>query len=1161
MTERIKKSVSILLALLMVFSIFSSQVFASNSEEIESYLDSAYAKAIDPYGSTTKNDDGQYIIPLSKTSLTLKKDSSSKLYTAEWSSSDESLAKITSNYSSSASAKITHPSAETGDQTVTVTLTLKSKSDGTEVGTRDFVLLIKAQLPVYNTKFSASDESGKEIADFSVLVKNQRNVMVSAKYDGSYDLTAETTYTYTVSAPGYIRVTKNFTVSQNGTINVTLTEGFKASFSVKLANGNSTASAAIKVISADSTTTYESVKDEYGYDTYDYELKDGTYLYSISYSGGSQTASGEFTVSGADITVPVQLTETLYPIKIKVLPESTNAEVVLKKNGYSGAYGDPILPDGNGVYNIPSGQYRYTVSADGYETVSSTFNSTDTSLKNKGYVLTITLKNEAETVLKKACDIIFSESGEGITLSEFTGSQGYDYDFKCVTWDVDSDFDDVNVNTTISKLLSQKIKDKGSLIGVSLISVKDQDGDEDYSVIEEDGTIDYNSVSYNMIDEDYGGAVYEAEIQLTYNGKTATEDATFVVPMHTYTRTQRLDDAADYASRFSTIQANNASEYAIKGNLNLPDLSENESYNYYYICSSWTSDHPEIIDKNGKVTAPENDTVVTLTVKTFYSESFVDNTDFFFDPGDLGDNESLATVKVTVLSAKSKLTDSLKKANDLYNGSSEGNGSGEYPVGSRAELKAVIDSATAVLNSSASAAELDAASAKLDEAIKTFSDKQNDVIVTITGSVSYANSFIYPYQSLTVTSGTAFRLGYPVEAAKTVNALDVLVQIHKETFGDDFTNDPTSYLEVNKNGYITRIMGEKTSACGFFKNQKYPVDAYGTGTTITGTLVNSGDSMEYFLYNDTRSYSDKYLFFDKSSAEVYVGDSITLTLKGFTAMFAYDSSLSVPTAIESAEILVGTDKNSLTSIGKFTDENGNITLSFDKSGTYYISVQADYLDTSYYIPAVCMIKVLDRHVISVNAPESFTYNQFADITVTVKSGASKIRFVNESGSTWTYNRDNSRVLSITDNGDGTETWVIKFTAYASNTEYFVYAKYNGEGWSNDFASFTLKEKDPDKKVYSYTVDGRQDDGSLKAGLHDVTVVTGTDVFKVQLYLNGNTWTYSSANASYKDIDGKRIWSFKTNFCIKGDVQYGIRVRTAVSAFEFSDETISLNVHK
>lgn len=1161
MTEKIKKSISLILALLMVLSIFSSQVFASNSDEIESYLDSAYAKAIDPYGSLKKNDDGMYIIPLSKTSLTLKKDSSSKLYTAEWASSDESLAKITSNYSSSASAKITHPSAETGDKTVTMTLILKSKSDASEVGKRDFVLLIKAQAPVYNTRFCALDESGKEIADFSVLVKNQRSATISAKDDGSYDLTAETTYTYTVSAPGYIRAIKDFTVSQSGTINVTLTEGFKASFTVKLANGSSSTSASIKVTSADSKTAYESVKDEYGYDTYDYELKNGTYLYSITYNGGTQTASGEFTVSGADITIPVQLKETLYPIKIKILPENANAKIELKKNGYSGAYGDPILPDATGVYNIPSGQYRYTVSAEGYETISSTFNSTDTSLKNKEYVLTITLKNEAETVLQKACNVIFSESGDGITLSEFTGSQGYDYDFKCVTWDVDSDFDDVNVNSTISKLLSKKIPDKGSLIGVSLVCVTDQDGDEDYSVIEEDGTIDYNCVSYNMIDEDYGGAVFEAEIQLSYKGQTATESATFVVPMHTYTRTQRLDDAADYASRFSTIQASNASENAITGNLNLPDLSEDESYNYYSICSSWESDHPEIIDANGKITAPENDTVVTLTVKTFYSESFADNTDFFFDPGNLGNNESFATVKVTVLSAKSKLVDSIEKANYLYNNSVEGNGSGEYPIGSRAELKAAANNALAVLNSDACAAELDAAYARLSAAIKDFSNKQNDVVVSITGCVAYANSFIYPYQNLSVKSGTAYRLGYPVEAGKTVNALDVLAQIHQETFGDDFINDPTSYLEVNKNGYITRIMGEKTSACGFFKNHKYPVDAYGTGTSVSQTLVNSGDVMEYFIYNDTRSYSDKYLFFNKSNAKIYTGDSITLTLKGFTAMLAYDSNLSVPTAIENAEILVGTDKNSLTSIDKFTDENGNITLTFDKSGTYYISVQADYLDTSYYIPAVCMINVLERHVISAIAPEKFTYNQFVNITVTVKSDASKIRFVNESGSTWTYTRDNSRIVSIIDNGDGTETWTVKFTAYASNTEYFVFAKYPGDGWTNDFVSFTLKEKDPDNAVYSYTVDGRQENGSLKAGIHNVTIVTGTDVLKVQLYLDGNTLTYSASNATYEDVDGKRIWNFKTNFCIKGEIQYNIRVRTAVSAFDFSDKVISLDVYK
>lgn len=38
-------------------------------------------------------------------------------------------------------------------------------------------------------------------------------------------------------------------------------------------------------------------------------------------------------------------------------------------------------------------------------------------------------------------------------------------------------------------------------------------------------------------------------------------------------------------------------------------------------------DHPEIIDKTGKVTRPEKDTMVKLTVKTYYSASFVEETD------------------------------------------------------------------------------------------------------------------------------------------------------------------------------------------------------------------------------------------------------------------------------------------------------------------------------------------------------------------------------------------------------------------------------------------------------------------------------------------------------------------------------------------------------
>lgn len=83
------------------------------------------------------------------------------------------------------------------------------------------------------------------------------------------------------------------------------------------------------------------------------------------------------------------------------------------------------------------------------------------------------------------------------------------------------------------------------------------------------------------------------------------------------------------------------------------NTANSDDYSYYSICSSWVSDHPEIIDaKTGKVTRPEKDTMVKLTVKTYYSASFVEETDFFFDPGPLGDNAAYRSVRVMVKGTK-----------------------------------------------------------------------------------------------------------------------------------------------------------------------------------------------------------------------------------------------------------------------------------------------------------------------------------------------------------------------------------------------------------------------------------------------------------------------------------------------------------------------------
>lgn len=159
MKKTITKALAVFMSLMLVL-MSAIPAMAENSSEVEAYLDSTYAKAIDPYGSLKKDDDGRYIIPLSKTSVSLKKDTSSKLYTASWSSSDDTYAKVSGSYS--VSAKITHPKYEQGAKVVTLTLTILDKNDGkTVLGTRDYALYIEAELPTYSLDVTAKNEKAK----------------------------------------------------------------------------------------------------------------------------------------------------------------------------------------------------------------------------------------------------------------------------------------------------------------------------------------------------------------------------------------------------------------------------------------------------------------------------------------------------------------------------------------------------------------------------------------------------------------------------------------------------------------------------------------------------------------------------------------------------------------------------------------------------------------------------------------------------------------------------------------------------------------------------------------------------------------------------------------------------------------------------------------
>lgn len=643
MKKSITKALAVFMSLMLVL-MSALPAMAENSSEVEAYLNSTYAKAIDQYGNLKKDDEGRYIIPLSKTSVSLKKDTSSKLYTSSWSSSDDTYAKVNNSYS--ASAKITHPSYNEGAKVVTLTLKILDKTDGkTVLGTRDYVLYIETKLATYSLDVTAKNEKGEIIDNAKVSVFDSRNIEQNPS-----SLSANTEYTLTVSALGYVRDVRKITLTQNTKLDVILKEGATVDFTVKLATGAKTDYATLKVTSADGSQTYSPIKDEYGDETSQFELTPGEYKYYATYQSGSQTAAGTFTVAEGtkSLNITVNLKYTEYKVKFDVTPE--NAKITLKKNGSSGAYGDEILPDENGYYTIVYGQYRYTAQAEGFITVSKTFNATDTSLKNNNYVITVKLDSLYDSLLNKADDYLFAQSGDGMMMTEFSGVHT-DGDFGYVS-DVDSDYQDTNVIETVEEKINSNVK-SDEKITVKLNAVKNIDGDDDNTVIFKNGNIYYNGVDSSNYDEDFYGAVYDLSLTLTCGDKTKESEVRVVVPYHTYTRLQRLDSAALYAVNFANIKDENKSAADVTRNLDLINTADSDDYSYYSICSSWVSDHPEIIDaKTGKVTRPEKDTMVKLTVKTYYSASFVEETDFFFDPGPLGDNAAYRSVSVIVKGTK-----------------------------------------------------------------------------------------------------------------------------------------------------------------------------------------------------------------------------------------------------------------------------------------------------------------------------------------------------------------------------------------------------------------------------------------------------------------------------------------------------------------------------
>ena len=222
--------------------------------------------------------------------------------------------------------------------------------------------------------------------------------------------------------------------------------------------------------------------------------------------------------------------------------------------------------------------------------------------------------------------------------------------------------------------------------------------------------------------------------------------------------------------------------------------------------------------------------------------------------------------------------------------------------------------------------------------------------VKVTLRSQMVGAYLHAPQEVEVSALEAEKYGF-TDALEGVTALDALVKAHELVLGEAFTKDTAGkYLAVGSSGWISKLFGEETNACGFFVNQGFPNDgtpaSYGggyNGTMVTNTPLLSGDVVDFFTYSDVSYWSDYYTWVD-APAEMHVGQEVTATVTGFYASSAYLHKTpaelkAAAKALEGAKLAwVDPETGAVTVIeGAVTDKNGQATFTVADSFTGYLT--------------------------------------------------------------------------------------------------------------------------------------------------------------------------------------------------------------------------------
>ena len=364
-----------------------------------------------------------------------------------------------------------------------------------------------------------------------------------------------------------------------------------------------------------------------------------------------------------------------------------------------------------------------------------------------------------------------------------------------------------------------------------------------------------------------------------------------------------------------------------------PWIMEGQGYNHFKSSNNAVIQHENLV-----VNRPESNTQITIS-SLLSSEKYGQ---FAKDHRDNAKLQKLykqeASVTVTVKGTKAEgeaLKAKIQEANTLLESITEGTEAGQYPEGTKDALSEAIKAAQAVSNNAeATEAQQTEAITALAKAMKDCQDSRIPQSADVTVIAGTEANTAGKTQALTVKATDAALYGYvkPEKVQAEVTVLDALADLHAAMYGDAFKAAPEDYLVVNESGWISKAFGVTTNNVSFFVNNKMPLGDRGYGSMCNEAVLNSGDVLNVFFYNDTAGYSDKYLYFDSIACDIMAKKDFILNVKGFKAVGGEEASAQKDITVELR------DSEGKTVATGTTDENGNVTLNAPAEGTYTAAI-------------------------------------------------------------------------------------------------------------------------------------------------------------------------------------------------------------------------------